>query len=524
MAIYSLNHKSIGKKTQARAYTAGAHIDYISRKKACSRLLGERMPTTAGKAKSWLQEQEDGDRKNARVVDKLMLALPIELSPKQHHALVADFAERATKGKASWLAAFHDKGKDQNNPHCHLVLRDRDVSTGKRVMLTTENGSTQAFRDLWEQVANEHLRGAGESARIDRRTLKAQGIEREPSIHEGVKGRQMEARGISPESQERVVRNGAKAHSESRVLDWQAIDGGVSRRAFNLALKESSQGLDSVRVDRTKKSTHHNGHEHILQGSIAGAVERLPHGGKARERENPPAMDRRGHGESQHHHSKRSIRRQRIAALGERSPERLEGRSPQRPNTSTAARGDGLRPGDPRIGEDRSASQRYFGGDQRHPGTGRYHSNHPLAKEAAMAVKERFELIRELEIKEQALAEEQDRKPFMPKAKEAQSQRLMILNGEIKYLKEQIERTPSPEQEARMEAEQQKEAMRGVERQRDAEREAEEQQYAQFLEQQAIEDAKSKKQESDRERLLRRRRERQKQQSQGQDESWEPDF
>jgi len=134
MAIYSLNHKTIGKATQDAPFTASAHIRYISRSGACREIVGERMPVDPKKAQNWFNSEEKADRKNARICDKVMIALPRELDAEQRLHLVKDFAGRVTQGKAPWLAAIHDKGKDQKNPHCHLVLRDRDTQTGKRVL------------------------------------------------------------------------------------------------------------------------------------------------------------------------------------------------------------------------------------------------------------------------------------------------------------------------------------------------------------------------------------------------------
>ena len=38
---------------------------------------------------AWLDEQEQGDRKNARVIDKVVVALPIELTHEQNLGLLA---------------------------------------------------------------------------------------------------------------------------------------------------------------------------------------------------------------------------------------------------------------------------------------------------------------------------------------------------------------------------------------------------------------------------------------------------
>lgn len=239
MAIYSLNHSAIGKATQARVHTASAHIRYVARRKACVRLMAARMPTTSAKAQAWFRAQEDDDRKNARVCDKVLLALPRELDADQRAELVREFAERATEGRASWLAAFHEKGKDKHNPHCHLVIRDRDPETGKRVCNMSERGSTERLRELWEQHANLALERAGRAERIDRRTLKAQGIERRPMIHEGLSAREMRTRGKPTRSRARHFRNGVGAKSDERVVDYRLIDQGRSRPAYNESIRET---------------------------------------------------------------------------------------------------------------------------------------------------------------------------------------------------------------------------------------------------------------------------------------------
>lgn len=252
MAIYSLNHKPIGKTTQERPYTTGAHVSYITRRKALGRLDGARMPVGRDGAREYFRQAEDGGRANGRVADKVMLALPKELTPEQRAELVRAFAEDVTGGRAPWLAAHHDKGKDASNPHCHLVIRDRDPDTGKRVFGTTERGSTQRLREKWQEHANRALEKAGKQERIDARTLKAQGIEREPQIHEGPRNRAASKRGRQPVSRVRDLRNGPGARSRTRRVDYPAIDQGRSRQAYNHrrpSEREYWQVLDAARRD-----------------------------------------------------------------------------------------------------------------------------------------------------------------------------------------------------------------------------------------------------------------------------------
>ena len=197
-----------------------------------------RMPESPKIAVAFMRAQEDGDRKNARVIDKVMLALPRELSSGQRAALVRAFAEEVTAGRAPWLAAFHDRDKDAQNPHCHLIIRDRDPATGKRVIGMSEVGSTDKLRQLWEAHANRALDEAGRADRIDRRTLKEQGISREPTIHEGVRARQIVRRGRRPQSRQRNYRNNPRARSRIRQVDYRRLDkNGGSRVEWNETLR-----------------------------------------------------------------------------------------------------------------------------------------------------------------------------------------------------------------------------------------------------------------------------------------------
>lgn len=190
MAIYSLHHSAIGKTTH-QAGTAGAHIAYVTRRRAAVAVLAARLPVAkpgaASEARAWFDGHEAKSRKNARVADRIMIALPIELDAEQRQALVADFAEALTDRRAPWLAAIHATGKDSANPHAHVVVVDRDPKTGKRVIGLSEKGSTDRLRALWEERANVALAAAGIAVRIDRRSLADQGIDRQAEIHVGPK-------------------------------------------------------------------------------------------------------------------------------------------------------------------------------------------------------------------------------------------------------------------------------------------------------------------------------------------------
>lgn len=267
MAIYSLNLKSIGRSTHASG-TAGAHLHYIAREGAEPELVAEHMPTDPTAARTWMDGQERADRKNARVIDKVRIALPRELTPEQRMELVKDFAEDLTQNRVPWFAAIHATGKDAANPHAHIVIRDRDIETGKRVLRLSDSPRDRAkaglepkavehVRERWEHHANRALDRAGHEARIDRRSLEAQGIDREPTIHIGPRAAHIEGSVQKPMSKPRVTGNG-------RVIHYPKIDQGRSRQdrqaeivEFNLEKAARSPNFairERARFEREQKA------------------------------------------------------------------------------------------------------------------------------------------------------------------------------------------------------------------------------------------------------------------------------
>lgn len=240
MAIYSLHHSSIGKSTQAQPYTAAAHISYITRKSALSFLESGGIPASKKGAMAFLNRVEDYSRANARVADKLLLALPRELTSDQRRELVRAFGHAVSGGRAPWVAAIHEKGKDAQNPHCHFVLVDRDKDTGKRVFQTSEKGSTERLRRLWEDYANHALAQAKRPERIDRRTLEAQGITRTPTIHVGVRARELMRKNHRAVSRDRIVANHCQARTRTRRVAYPKIDTGKLRLAHNIDIRRSN--------------------------------------------------------------------------------------------------------------------------------------------------------------------------------------------------------------------------------------------------------------------------------------------
>lgn len=164
MAIAYLNHTPIGKATQAQPYTAAAHMRYITRRSATNYIYSERMPVQYHAAQRFLSEREDTIRKNGRVCDKFIIALPREMTMEQGIDTLRDFGYRLSDGRAPFLFSIQDFNSD--NPHAHFVYVDADVTDGKRVFKTTDRDSTDRIKKIWSETCNEHLLELGRTEQI----------------------------------------------------------------------------------------------------------------------------------------------------------------------------------------------------------------------------------------------------------------------------------------------------------------------------------------------------------------------
>ncbi|MBR0721753.1 MobA/MobL family protein [Bradyrhizobium manausense] len=164
MAIPFILHRHVSKKEQKQPYTAAAHVRYISRQSATVYRYAERMPLQWHAAQRFLNEREDRIRKDGRVIDKLTIALPREMNMDQAVDTVRKFGFHLSQGRAPFYFTIQNWG--QENPHCHFIFVDADVESGRRVFKTTDWGSTDRIKDLWEDVCNDELRSLGIDARI----------------------------------------------------------------------------------------------------------------------------------------------------------------------------------------------------------------------------------------------------------------------------------------------------------------------------------------------------------------------
>jgi hypothetical protein len=146
----------------------------------------------------WNTAEKADQRSNSRVAREYQVALPVELSAEQRVALARTFSrEIADRYNVAVDLAVHAPRPegDQRNFHAHLLATTREVTpegmgpqtgvdmTGQARSELGLPPSRQEFRTLrarWAELSNQALREANVEARIDHRSLAAQGIDREP--------------------------------------------------------------------------------------------------------------------------------------------------------------------------------------------------------------------------------------------------------------------------------------------------------------------------------------------------------
>ena len=148
----------------------------------------------ANAARFWNALELFEKRKDAQIALPLDIAMPHELTLQQNIWLAQDMIRDFTRQGYVVLAAIHPPDHDERNIHLHLLVSLRKIDANGFARTKTEqqdnyrdrDAYVNKLRDAWERHANRHLERHGIDARIDRRSLREQGItDRAPQKHRG---------------------------------------------------------------------------------------------------------------------------------------------------------------------------------------------------------------------------------------------------------------------------------------------------------------------------------------------------
>ena len=225
MAIYHLHVKVIGRKAGSSAVASAAY-------RSASRLRDERLdrsqdfsakrgvvhsevmlPENAPQAWSdrerlWNDVEAFEVRKDAQLAREVEFAIPRELTQAQGIELARDLARRefVDRGMIADLNVHWDFGEDgMPKPHAHVMLTMRAVDEngfGRKVRDWNRTEMVERWRERWAELANERLAELDIDARIDHRSLEAQGLTLEPQSQIGAPAQRIASEGTEADRAE----------------------------------------------------------------------------------------------------------------------------------------------------------------------------------------------------------------------------------------------------------------------------------------------------------------------------------
>ena len=247
MAVYHFSAKTVSRaagrsSTAAAAYRSGARIvdertgeihDYTRKSGVVDSLVVLPHGGTMNRADLWNKVEAHHKRGDATVAREFVVALPAELDAAQRKELARTYArELADRYGVGVDLNIHAPGKegDQRNHHAHILLTacycGPTGALGKKAVELDPihcqrqklQNVVEVERERWEQHANRALEKAGQDARIDHRSLEAQGItDRLPGVHLGPTATAIERSGRDSDIARR-----ARRQADEFMADMQA--------------------------------------------------------------------------------------------------------------------------------------------------------------------------------------------------------------------------------------------------------------------------------------------------------------
>lgn len=229
----------------------------------------------------WNEVERVEKSAKAQLCREYEMALPRELTREEQIKYVREFIheEFVKKGMCADFS-IHDKG--DGNPHVHILVTmrpiekdgtwgtkqkkeyildkdgnkqyDKKKQTYKCKTIKTTNWDSKEFlqgiREAWAKAINRELERKNLPDRVDHRTLEAQGIDRLPTLHEGVAQREMKTK---------------IAEGKMEPIEWEYDKGkinedikqaNVQTAAIDKEMSEVERSVGSIKEDIAWSGVH----------------------------------------------------------------------------------------------------------------------------------------------------------------------------------------------------------------------------------------------------------------------------
>jgi hypothetical protein len=186
------------------------------------------------RAQLWNHVEAFEKHRRAILAREFVIALPHELTLEQARRAVQDWVrDNFTRKGLIADVTIHAPSADgdERNMHAHVMVVTRKldgsefVRTKERFDTYTEKDEARkaelnGLRESWARIGNRHLERYGFEPTLDHRTLEAQGLQREPTMHMGKSATAIEREGKPSELGD--VNREIAAENERKVIDLAA--------------------------------------------------------------------------------------------------------------------------------------------------------------------------------------------------------------------------------------------------------------------------------------------------------------
>jgi ATP-dependent exoDNAse (exonuclease V) alpha subunit len=201
-------------------------------------LLPDGAPDHLGDRETLWNEVEAVEKRiDAQLAREIEFAIPRELSKEQGIALARDFVrdEFVSRGMVADLNVHWDVGADGlAKSHAHVMLTTREIGEDgfdAKNHDWTRTDLLEKWRERWAEQVNTRLTELDIDARVDHRSLEAQGIDLEPQHKIGPAASRMAERGSSPSGSPSMSRSRVRtAQSCSPTRRWRSMRSRTIRR------------------------------------------------------------------------------------------------------------------------------------------------------------------------------------------------------------------------------------------------------------------------------------------------------
>ena len=128
----------------------------------------------------WNAVERGERRKDAQLAREFEIALPVELTEQQNQDLVRDWVQAEFIPLGVVVDISHHRDRRGRNPHAHIMKTTRAIDGdgfGPKLRDLNRAEQLEQWRSSWAEAVNSALARAGHQARVDHRSLEAQGID-----------------------------------------------------------------------------------------------------------------------------------------------------------------------------------------------------------------------------------------------------------------------------------------------------------------------------------------------------------